>query len=59
MFDFDEVCFFCESRTLYTPEGCLEQWNVVESIEVVFKNGESVYLIKTNDLCKKLGFNYE
>ena len=55
IFDRSEICYACEGRTLFQPEGCMDNWNEVESIDIVFKNGTSVSLMKTDDLCKQMG----
>lgn len=55
IFDKSEICYACEGRELFQPEGCDDHYNEVECIDIVFKNGKVVSLMKTDDLCRQMG----
>ena len=56
VFDLNDINFACESftRFTFTPRNPATEYNEVESLDICFKNGECISVIKTAELCKSL-----
>ena len=56
VFDLSDINFACESMTRYTddPMNELNEYNEVESLDICFKNGKCISVIRTAELCKSL-----
>jgi len=56
VFDLNDINFACESKERYTddPMNELSEYDEVDSLDICFKNGKYISVIRTAELCKSL-----